>query len=299
MKLKHLSFALMAIMFAACQSAEAVKSDYYNDVKSSASIEQKYIARGTSAVATATYPCEIQKYKQIEVWYPADLKTSGKTYPLVVMANGTGVPASRYQAVFEHLASWGFIVVGNEDPESWTGKSTSVTLDFMLQQNKTRGSIFFGKINTQHIGVAGHSQGGVAVFNAVANFNNSRQYKAAYVASCTQHALALNLKWDYDASKMTIPCLMVAGTGTWDNKTIAPLASLRENMAKIPSNVPVVIGRRAGKDHGEMLSEGDGYMTAWFCYWLKGDKTAGKAFEGKKAEMGHNDRWQDVQIHGL
>ena len=43
------------------------------------------------------------------------VKTGKGTYPLVVMVNGTGVAASKYKPIFEHLASWSFIVIGNED----------------------------------------------------------------------------------------------------------------------------------------------------------------------------------------
>lgn len=49
-----------------------------------------------------------------------EMEKSDITYPLVNMPNGTGVKSSRYEAVFEHLASWGFIVVGNEDENSLT-----------------------------------------------------------------------------------------------------------------------------------------------------------------------------------
>ena len=56
-------------------------------------------------------------------------------------------------------ASWGFIVVGNEDENSRTGASTSATLDFMLNLNKDSNSDFYGKIDVNNIGVSGHSQG--------------------------------------------------------------------------------------------------------------------------------------------
>ena len=43
-----------------------------------------------------------------------------------------------------------------------------------------------------------------------------------------------------------------------------------------------------------MLYYGDGYVTAWFMYWLKGDTEAGKAFWGDNAEILSNANWQDV-----
>ena len=42
------------------------------------------------------------------------------------------------------------------------------------------------------------------------------------------------------------------------------------------------MARRKNTDHGEMLVNADGYMTAWFCYTLKDDAEATKVFTGDK-----------------
>ena len=65
---------------------------------------------------------------------------------MVIMANGTGTKASAYGEVFNHLATWGFISVGNEDDNSRTGASSAVTLDYMLKLNDDPESIFYHKI---------------------------------------------------------------------------------------------------------------------------------------------------------
>ena len=44
-----------------------------------------------------------------------------------------------------------------------------------------------------------------------------------------------------------------------------------------------------------MLPWPDGYMTAWFMYWLQGDEAAGRAFFGPDAEIVHNPLWQDIE----
>ncbi|MGN0214471.1 MAG: hypothetical protein ACI4AH_06660 [Muribaculaceae bacterium] len=287
------------LLVATCNSRSVVADNYMDGLKSEAAIETKYAAMGPCQVTSVAMSCPEPKYKQYLIYYPADVATSARTYPLVIMANGTGVPASRYAKIFEHLASWGFIVAGNEDPESWSGKSSSMTLDFMLAQNTDATSIFKGKINTEKMGIAGHSQGGVAVYNAITEFNNGKGYDAAYIASCTHIMLAQGLKWNYFPKKLGVPSLFTAGTGKWDDETISPLASLRFNMAAMQDGTPGVIARRTGKDHGEILAEGDAYMTAWFCYWLKGDSIAGKAFIGDDAEIMHNKRWQDVDSQNL
>ncbi len=112
------------------------------------------------------------------------------------------------------------------------------------------------------------------------------------------------LGWPYDVSKVRIPYLMVAGTGIADggdgvegsnNVGIAPLFSLNENFNAIPDDVPKVMAREKGKDHGDMLHYADGYMTAWFVYYLQENEDAGNAFFGENAEILSNPNWQDVR----
>ena len=69
---------------------------------------------------------------------------------------------------------------------------------------------------------------------------------------------------------------------------------LNEIYAAIPDTVTKVMARRVSTDHGDMLTHADGYMTAWFMYWLKGDMQSGKVFFGDDAEICTNANWQDV-----
>ena len=77
--------------------------------------------------------------------------------------------------------------------------------------------------------------------------------------------------------------------------SIAPLWSQEEIYRLIPEEVPKARARRTGADHAEMLPWPDGYMTAWFRYWLMGDEAAGAAFLGPQAELAANPLWQDVE----
>ncbi len=289
-------------------------------------IETKYTAFGSYEVSYAEFNADGKAWGKYEIWYPSEMK-DGTTYPLVVMANGTGTKASQYKEVFRHLASWGFIVAGNEDENCRTGESSSATLDFVLGLNKDDDSIFYGKVDTEHIGIAGHSQGGVGAVNAVTEQENGEKYKAIYSISATSryHADELNKNgldwssegtvgtgWNVDAAKINIPLMMIAGTGDFDAGSmteyaetlpegkaqgICPLWWLNECYDTIPDGVDKVIARQTGKDHGDMLRSADGYMTAWFMYYLKGDSEAGKAFWGEDAEILSNENWQDVKVN--
>ena len=290
--------------FAWLAKQPVVKKDYYNDVVTDKPLEQKYTAMGSNDVSFAEYNAGDKKIGCYRIWYPTAMENSAEKYPLVVMANGTGIPSSKYEAIFEHLASWGFIVVGNEDESSFDGKSSDAGLDLMLNLNGDDTSIFYGKIDIQNIGIAGHSQGGVGAINAVTAQESGTYYKTIYTASTTHLALAEALKWEYDVSKIQIPYFMVAGTLQVDagdgiegssNVGIAPLFSLQENYAAISEQVEKIMARRVNTDHGDMLPYADGYMTAWFMYQLKGDSDAAKVFVGDDAEILSNENWQDVQ----
>lgn len=293
--------AVIVLFFVWASKQPAVKDGYFDSVQTKAELESKYKIKGNYDVSFAEY--ENNTYKKIEVWYPSELKNTINKYPLVIMANGTGVPATKYKPIFDHLASWGFIVVGNEDDSSWSGKSSAESLDFILLQNEKSDSVFYQKIDTENIGIAGHSQGGVGTINAVTNQTNGNKYKAMFTASATHTDLATGLKWSYDVSKIRIPYFMVAGTKSADagdnikgsdRAGIAPLFSLQENYADIADDISKVMARRKNADHSEMLATADAYMTAWFMYWLKDDLTAKTVFFGDNAEILNNDNWQDI-----
>ncbi|MGM9605875.1 MAG: alpha/beta hydrolase [Oscillospiraceae bacterium] len=273
----------------------SVKAKYYENVAVAGPLEQKYTGLGDYEVSYTEADAPDEKIKTFKIWYPSELENSTAAYPLVVMANGTGVPASKYEAVFEHLASWGFIVVGNEDGESWDGTSSAASLTYMLGLNEDSSSVFFRKIDYSNIGIAGHSQGGAGAINAVTAQENGTCYTALYTASTTHLALSHELQWSYDVSDIKIPYFMTAGTGKSDAEMIAPLSSLEENYDLVSDDTIKLRARRAGAEHGDMLPYADGYMTAWFMYLLRGDAEAGEIFRAENAEILSNSNWQDVE----
>lgn len=110
---------LIVGLFAMCAIADHRNKNYWKYVESDKPIEKQYIALGSKEVSE--YSKSDSKYGKLEIWYPSDIKDGNAKYPLVIMANGTGIKASAYTEVFKHLASWGFIVAGNEDENSRSG----------------------------------------------------------------------------------------------------------------------------------------------------------------------------------
>jgi len=301
---------LGATLWVVASMKPAVPKNYWDKQVTDGKIEAKYASLGDYEVSSSVFVAPEQETvdgktytRHFKAFYPSD---ESQVYPLVVMVNGTGVPYTKYEQLFEHLASWGFVVIGTDAATSWDGAWASKELDFALET-----SSLSKRIDAERIAVGGHSQGGEGTYNAVTDFENGKKYRCLFALSATSNKLACGLDWShnigedneygYDLSKVNIPALMFAGTGNWDAGTsdnpdgICPLYSLQENYAAYPEGVPAVTARRKNTDHGDMLWRSDPYVTAWLCYWLKDDQEAGKAFFGDEPELAQNQNWQDFQ----
>ena len=275
---------------------------YYLNFKSDAPLEMKYSQPGDYTTAYTEFPSENESIGKIRVWYPAKLESGSKSWPMIMVVNASGTPAASYEPFFPRLASWGFIVVGNEDGQTGNGEAASLTLDFML--NMPAGSVLSGKIDYDRMGIIGYSQGGAGAICAVTNYENGARYKAMFTGSAAYPTLAKNMGWEYDVSKVTIPYFMAAGTGKSDDSGndpetsyggVSPLSALIANYDSITDEVPKLRARAVGAEHEQMLMRSDGYMTAWMLYQLTGDEEAGTVFLGENAEILHNANWQDVE----
>lgn len=269
-------------------------NNYTKEVKTGGDIETKYLAIGDYKVKKIKKEgSEITK--KYYIYYPEELKNRDEKYPVVVILNGTGVLPKKYKALFKHLASWGFVVIGNDDGSTGFGKSADETMDLIISENSNSNSIFYGKLDLDNIGITGHSQGGAGVFTAISIMEHKDKYKTAVALSPTHEETAHQFGWKYDLTKINAPILMIAGTsGEFEMQAVIPIEKMIEMYNKIPSLK--AMARRIGAEHGQMLYSADGYVTAWFMWQLQGDEEAGKAFSGDSPEIRNNKLYQDVQL---
>ncbi len=99
--------------------------------------------------------------------------------------------------------------------------------------------------------------------------------------------------WDYDASLIDIPILIIAGKGGGDDWVVTG-DQLTEIYNEIPGNK--IAMRRVGTVHNEVLYMPDGYITAWFMWQLQGDEEAAQAFVGNSPEILNNNLYTNRQI---
>lgn len=286
------SLVVIIVLFRTAINTSRVPANYIDHVETGGELEAHYLKMGKYEVAhleknfPETFPDKWSKYV---IYYPKELEQNKQQYPVVIFANGTGVGASKYSEMFEHLGSWGFIVLGNEDPETATGESIDTTLSILLNENKDKESIFFGKVDVESIGICGHSQGGVAVFNSISSQEHSNMYKCAVTLSPSDEANSAKQGRAYDSSKTTIPIMIFAGT-EYDAISLENMKSMYQKI-----DAHKIIGRKTGMGHGEMLYSADGYVTAWFMWQLQNDQNAANAFIGENPEIFRNELYQDQQ----
>lgn len=299
-RLKKLQDKALADFLAILGSLPSVPEDYTSTVKTGGELEAKYMAMGSHEVSYME-SAAMMSFKKYEVFYPSDISSMSGSLPAVVFVNGTGVAGSKYQALQKHLASWGFITIATEEEYAWNGFSAEMCVRYLELLNLVGAevdgekNVFQGKIDLDRIGITGHSQGGFGVVNAITGHRHADSYKAAVILSCGDTTWSL-FQWEADATKIAAPTLIFSSTGNGD-ASIASLESIQKLYGNIPDDVTKLLARRNEGDHGEMLYYGDGYVTAWFMYYLNGDEKAGEAFFGKDAEILSNANWQDIMIN--
>lgn len=288
---------LFIILMICLSLKKSVPNEYWNKIETDSIIEKKYLKLGEYDVVSKRYDApeavdEPGKQKFYEVWYP---KTQGK-YPLVVMINGTGVPCNKYDEVFKHIASFGYVVIGNNYATNWDGKHPSETLDFALNTEEIR-----TMIDKEKIAIGGHSQGGMGTFNAITEYDNGSMYDVAFSISPTNKELGIALEWGfelntenayaYQLKKINIPMMITAGTGPFDSDTVIPLEKMKEYYNEL--NTEKVMFRKRNVDHGDMLYQANAYIIAWLDYYLKDIADNREVFFGDTAELNSNIYYQD------
>lgn len=273
-------------------------------------IEYCYSQPGPYAVSAQEFSDFIDpenQFNHIKIWYPTEMTTATAQWPVIVFCNGTGsaygpnqngdtqTDEAGYTALFEHFASWGFILVANNRPGSASSTATDTTLRYLLDRNSTSGDLFYDKVDMTRIGIAGHSQGGTAVLQNLSGstvtsdvnitYEHTDLYKAAWSASPQAHDNIL--KWTYTPENIETPTFMVCADNDWASSA----SILSTNISKM-SDVETVMAVRKNADHGSMVSIGKGYMIAWFRYILMNDRYAAGAFESG-GELFLNRTWQD------
>lgn len=254
------------------------------------SIEQRYAQKGSYHVKVE----EVQSMSGeglFRIYYPAF--QGDESYPIISWGNGTDATPDRYDELLTHLASWGFIVIDSYSKTTGTGKEIVEAIDYLKNENKQANSLFYQKIQLEHIGVAGHSQGSTGVINAHTNYISGSLIKTV-VSIALPDLKHCDPEDVYDTARITVPFLIMGGTRDF---LISPVSTNQLALHSANASTPVMMGMAKGAAHTAIEGNGGnhrGYLTAWMRYQLLDDQEAKKAFHGASSEMMHNTNWMDV-----
>lgn len=254
------------------------------------SLEQRYAQQGSYQVKVEEVHGTVGE-ALFRIYYP-EFK-GDESYPIISWGNGTDATPDRYNELLTHLASWGFIVIDSYSKTTGTGQEIVSAIEYLIHENELADSLFYEKVQTDNIGVAGHSQGSTGVINAHTNYTSGSLIK-------TVVSIALpDLKYCdpedvYDTARITVPFLIMGGTRDF---LISPVSSNQLALNNTNPSTPVMMGMAKGAAHTAIEGNGGnhrGYLTAWMKAQLLDDQEALKAFYGESSEMMLNTNWVDV-----
>ncbi len=237
------------------------------------------------------------------VFRPEDFTSLGNTkLPIVVWGNG-----ACFDSPWEHvnflneIASHGFLVIAigtmpKDSNEKITERSTSAKLteamDWAIVQNSDKNSVYHQRLDTDAIGVAGMSCGGLqalevagdprittlGVFNS-GIFNEPMRERLPGIPNLDKSQL----------EKIHTPTLYLLG-----GKSDIAYENGMNDVERI-NHVPVFVGN-LDVGHGGTYAQPHGgefarVATAWFQWQLKNDKEAAKLFTGNPPGLAKTPEW--------
>ncbi|MER5941933.1 acetylxylan esterase [Streptomyces sp. NPDC001928] len=220
---------------------------------------------GTDFGASGPYDVTVDIEVVHTFYYPRNMGQSGERHPVIIWGNGTGAVPGIYSGLLRHLASHGFIVAAANTPTSNFAISMRAGIDVLERRNADSRSVFHQKVDLEHIGSAGHSQGGAAALNAA-------------IDPRVDTAVPIQPGPLADADNMDEPVFYLAGE---DDLIVWPI--LVKAFYNDSDHVPAVYGEVRGAGHLSSIADGGAFrapVTAWLRYWLMGDENARGLFFG-------------------
>ena len=195
------------------------------------------------------------KMNMYSLYRPAKLE-EGKKYPIITWGNGTCALPEGYGTLLKHWASHGFFVIAANSRQVGRNSVMTKALDWAFAANMDEKGPYFGKIDTDKVGAAGHSQGGGA---AIAAARDAR----------VKTVIIFN-----GGTTATKPFFSISG----DRDIVGAISGLKNGVQAAPKAAwlwyHMVPMRGSADGHLTLITEPErvvGPSTAWFKYLLLND----------------------------
>ena len=265
---------------------QALPEDYIEKTKTGGPLEQKYMHLGNFETDVFIRP-EKDPLISFIAHYPKEMVEDVR-YPVVLLVNSAGMSARKQKALLAHIASWGFIAVGNDDLSTADGFSAHKTVELLMKLNKESKNVLYGHIDETRIGIMGMGQGAIGTFNAISEYKD--KYACAIAISPIDLDIAPQVKMNYDPHKDKIPTLLLSKSedGASSKEGLGVIYRLLRS-EKILAFKPV-------EKQNDMLYAAMGYVIAFFLMYLRNDLEALHVFTGDNPELLHNACYEDARI---
>jgi dienelactone hydrolase len=222
------------------------------------------------------------------LFVPGKLGDQGVKHPILVWMNGATGTTSFYQNMLEHFASHGFFVVadkmsgGNHDPEI---VEQDVAITWVLAEAARSDSPYFGKIDPERLGIAGHSLGSVGSF---ANTGHaSVKSSIHWSGGLTGNPVGADEAW---LQRIHAPAAFLCG-----GAEARALPRCSGDFDNAPAGMPIFYGTVAGVGHTDVFGEPHGgewgrAAIAWWRLTLAGDESFRSWFSGPDCKL-CSDPW--------
>ncbi len=219
------------------------------------------------------------------VYYPENIKSSKKTYPILSWANGTMCPPDMYAGLLAELAKGGYIVIASSETMSADGTAQIAALDFAISLNNNSSSLAYKKANTSKLGAIGHSQGGRSSVNAAVKDSRIK---------CVVSLAGSNFL--EEAEPNSTPTLFIAGE---NDMIVSPSKWIQP--AYDVANGPAVYASLNGAIHTTCCTNPEkysSYILDWCNAWLKGDSKSLNTFKNN-GTLASDSNWSNFQCKGF
>jgi len=221
-----------------------------------------FAARGPFAITRETGVGPNAGY---DIVRPAQLGAEGRKHPIISWNNGTRYAISEYQAMLDHWASHGFVVMGAHTNTTRGGAVHKAAIDWLVAENGRAGSAYAGMLDLTKIGAAGHSQGAGATITAGANIPGPMGITTSIVI------LPISAFERPHLAQHRAPMLLISATEDPRANTVAEQALADVTTEYVDAQW---VGVHEDASHPGM----HGPTVAWFRYQLMGDAAARAQF---------------------
>ena len=221
------------------------------------------------------------------IYYPTELIYNNKKYPLIVFSNALNFGYHYITPLLEHLASWGFVLIANDEGKSYLSKGIVESLKYMVKFNKDNESIFYNKIDLDNIGFSGHSAGasGVLYYTNLEHKDELQNLtiKSLYPSCINDLNIIKNFfNIDLNFTKVNIPYIFLTSSEQEETAKILPTKNFtKDYLNKFTNTTYQFIARKHNTTHHNFYWNSVGYQTAWFLYTLTNNEEAKKIFVPK------------------